>query len=34
MEFGVELTPDDVVSMTSIPKIYTALKSKGIPLDI
>jgi acyl carrier protein len=33
-KFGVELTPDDVVSMTSIPKIYTALKSKGIPLDI
>lgn len=32
-KFGVELSPDDVVSMTTIPKIYAVLQSKGIPLE-
>lgn len=32
-KFGIELNPDDVVSMTTIPKIYAVLQSKGIPLE-
>ena len=33
-KFGVELSPDEVVSMTTIPKIYSVLQSKGILLDV
>lgn len=33
-KFGVELSSDEVVSMTSIPKIYSVLQSKGIKLEV
>jgi acyl carrier protein len=32
-KFGVELSPGEVVSMTTIPRIYTVMQSKGILLD-
>jgi acyl carrier protein len=32
-KFGIELNSDEVVSMTTIPKIYAVLESKGIPVE-
>lgn len=32
-KFGIELNSDEVVAMTSIPKIYAVLESKGIPIE-
>jgi len=32
-KFGIELNSDEVVSMTTISKIYAVLESKGIPVE-
>ena len=32
-KFGIELNSDEVVAMTTIPKIYAVLESKGIAVD-
>jgi acyl carrier protein len=29
-KFGIQLDTDEVVSMTTIPKIYSVLQSKGV----
>ena len=31
-KFGIELSSDEVVAMTTIPKIYAVLQAKGIPV--
>ncbi len=33
-KFGVAFNPDEAVSMTTIPNIYSVLQSKGISLDV
>jgi len=32
-KFEIELSNDEIVAMTTIPKIYNVLQSKGIPIE-